>query len=235
MMTSTIASTDESNGQEAGPSASENNGATLAHVALDRIIGLIRSGELKPGGIVNEADLAKRFDMSRGPIREAVRHLEGRKLIVREAYQRARIVPLGSKQIREIFELRECLEGMACRLATNIMTDEQMEIFVAQVERVHDAQSLAHFYTTDFRFNFHLLIVEHCGNRRIQDLLTHEVYELVRLYRWTAKAEPGRDGMAHKEHWQIARAMKARDGDLAESLMRVHIQRSKQADTGHKG
>ncbi|MGV6873773.1 GntR family transcriptional regulator [Pseudochelatococcus sp. B33] len=229
---STIAMTDDSGSRKKRPSVSENSGGTLAHAALDRIIELIRSGELMPGGIVNEVDLAKRFDMSRGPIREAIRHLEGRKLIVREAYQRARIVPLGSNQIREIFELRECLEGMACRLATRIMTDEQMEAFVAQVEHVHDAQSLARFYTTDFRFNFHLLIVENCGNRRIQDLLTNEVYELVRLYRWTAKAEPGRDGMAHIEHWQIARAMKTRDENLAESLMRTHIQRSKQADTG---
>ena len=60
--------------------------------------------------------------MSRGPVREAVRRLEGRKLIVREAYQRARVVPLTLAHIKEIFELRECLEGMACRLAARRMT-----------------------------------------------------------------------------------------------------------------
>ncbi len=230
MKTLTIARSEQGAVLEPAETAvAETNGNTLAQVALERIIGLIRAGDLAPGGIVNEVDLAKRFEMSRGPIREAVRHLEGRKLIVREAYQRARIVELGEKQVREIFELRECLEGMACRLATATMSDEQLANFMLEVERAKDPQKYSAIYTTDFNFHFHTLIVNQCGNKRIQDLLTSEVYELVRLYRWTRKATPGRSGHAHTEHWQIARAMSARDEDLAESLMRSHIRRSMQA------
>lgn len=202
--------------------------STLAQAAIGRIIDLIRSGELAPGGIVNEVDLAKRFDMSRGPIREAVRNLEGRKLIMREAYQKARIVELGVEQVQELFQLRECLEGMACRLATTQMTDSELAELVESCEKRGDQGRLANTFTNDFNFSFHIQIVKKCGNKKIEDILTSEVYELVRLYRWTKKATPGRSGRARTEHWQIAKAMQSRDEELAESLMRSHIQRSMQ-------
>lgn len=204
-------------GIEGTPGVEED---TLAQMALDKIIILVRNGTLRPGAVVNETDLAKRFGMSRGPVREAVRRLEGRKLIVREAYQRARVTSLELKQIKEIFELRECLEGMACRLATQRMSDSAIEALTEQVGKSEPN------FTLDFRFNFHLAVVEGCQNSRIQNVLTAEVYDLVRLYRWSSSAVPGRDGMAQKEHWQICRAMATRDVELAESLMRSHVQRS---------
>jgi DNA-binding GntR family transcriptional regulator len=201
---------------------------TLAQTALDKIITLVRNGDLRPGAVVNETDLAKRFGMSRGPVREAVRRLEGRKLIVREAYQRARVTTLELKQIKEIFELRECLEGMACRLATRRMSDEALARLAEQVDQAGGRVKSEPSFTVDFKFSFHLSIVAGCENSSIQNVLTSEVYDLVRLYRWSSSAIPGRDGLAQKEHWQICRAMSARDEELAESLMRSHIQRSMQ-------
>jgi DNA-binding GntR family transcriptional regulator len=201
---------------------------TLADVALEKIIALIKNGDLQPGGVVNETDLAKRWGMSRGPVREAVRRLEGRKLIVREAYQRARVTKLDLRQIKEIFELRECLEGMACRLATQRMSDAALAALSEQVDRSGERGRSEATFTADFKFSFHLSVVLGCENPRIQNVLTTEVYDLVRLYRWSSSAVPGRDGVAQKEHWQICRAMATRDEDLAESLMRSHVQRSMQ-------
>jgi len=201
---------------------------TLADAALEKIIALIKNGDLQPGGVVNETDLAKRWGMSRGPVREAVRRLEGRKLIVREAYQRARVTKLDLRQIKEIFELRECLEGMACRLATQRMSDAGLAALSEQVDRSGERGLSEATFTADFKFSFHLSVVLGCENSRIQSVLTTEVYDLVRLYRWSSNAVPGRDGLAQKEHWQICRAMAARDEDLAESLMRSHVQRSMQ-------
>ncbi len=73
-----------------------------------------------------------------------------------------------------------------------------------------------------------MAIVGGCGNPRIQSVLTAEVYDLVRLYRWSAGAVPGRHGEAHGEHSRICAALAARDADLSESLMRAHVQRSMQ-------
>ena len=203
---------------------------TLASLAVDSIINLIRGGALKPGDIVNETDLAKRFGMSRGPIREAVRRLEGRKLIVREAYLRARVVPMGLPQIVELYELRESLEGMACRLATLRMSEEALARLIAQVESATESVALAPYFTESYDLNFHQAVLNGCGNSRIRDTLQLEIYDLVRLHRWSAGAVPGRRGEARHEHWQICRAMATRDERLAESLMRSHIQRSMQLD-----
>ena len=199
---------------------------TLANAARDRILDLIKDGALKPGAIVNEADLAKQFAMSRGPIREAVRHLEGRKLIVREAHQRARVTPLDLDTLKEIFELRACLEGMACRLATIRMTDAEMKRFGEQTEASLKPEGRRAYFDDEYKFNFHMFIVEHCGNHRILDMLNTQIYDLIRLYRWTSNAEPGRSGVSPVEHWQVFRAMQSRDAELAKSLMRSHVIRS---------
>ncbi|MBS0321987.1 MAG: GntR family transcriptional regulator [Proteobacteria bacterium] len=188
------------------------------------IVALLRSGELKPGAIVNEAELAKRFGMSRGPVREAVRRLEGRKLVVREAYQRARVVTLDRAAIVGIFELRECLEGMACRLAATHMTDAALERLARDTERAGTRNA----FTVDYRFSFHQAIVDGCGNARIGTVLAQEVYDLVRLYRWSSGALPGRAGAAPAEHRAIAAALRKRDADRAEALMREHVRRSMQ-------
>lgn len=194
---------------------------TLAASAVDAIMNLIRAGELKPGATVNEVVLANRLGTSRGPIREAIRTLEGRKIVTRMAYQRARVAVLDRQQVREVFELREALEGMACRLATRCMSKEALDALAAS-PLVLDAghNSLITAGTTS---NFHSYIVQQSGNDRIQSVLNDGVYDLVRFYRWSSPpAKNVLSGQFHP-HWQIVRAMQARDEDLAESLMRSHV------------
>lgn len=189
---------------------------TLADVALQSIVDLIRRGELRPGAVVNEVDLSKRFAMSRGPVREALRRLQGRKLITREPFQRARVVKLGRQEVLAIFELREALEAMACRLATTRMSDEGLEELTlsANAEPTRDTPS-----------DFHAILARNCGNPRIEELLSTDLYDLLLLYRWQSIGAVGREQEARHEHWQIARAMQARDPALAESLIRSHIRR----------
>jgi DNA-binding GntR family transcriptional regulator len=199
-----------------------NRTTTLADAALQSIVDLIRRGELRPGAVVNEVDLSKRFAMSRGPVREALRRLQGRKLITREPFQRARVVKLDRRDLLAIFELREALEGMACRLATVRMTNEQLEQLVlsANAEPTRDTPS-----------DFHAILAQNCGNARIAELLSTDLYDLLLLYRWLSIGAMGRVQEARHEHWQIARAMLAKDADLAESLIRSHIRRIGEALT----
>lgn len=194
--------------------------STLSERAFSLLVDQILSGQLKPGAVVNEAELAKQFSMSRGPVREAVRQLQGRKLVVREAYQRARVIELGVPEVVEVFQLREALETMSCRLATQAMSDERIDEILAIIEKGGAGYS--------GEFDFHTVLANECGNSRIRDLLCNDLYYLVRLYRQRSGTTPGRHGEARREHWQIARAMKARDVELAESLMRTHIGKATQ-------
>ena len=196
---------------------------TRVETVLREIFQLILSGEIPLGGVVNEVALAERFEVSRGPVREAVKALQGRGLIVKEAYFKARVIDLDGRDIIEIFQLRESVEAMSVRLATESMSDEAMDCLLSDFERGRRGE---------VKFDLHVRIAEECGNRRIRKLLCDELYYLLRLYRARSGATPGRQLHTAEEHWQILRGMKSRDVELAESLMRAHIRRATEALQG---
>lgn len=191
---------------------------TRADSVFEKLAEMIVSGALPPGTLINEAEWADRLDVSRGPIREAVRRLQGRRLISREPYQKSRVVELSPKNLIDIFELREALEGMACRLATTRLSATALEELLENIES-DDSD-------TSKRFDFHVAVAHGSGNERIIEALCDDLYYLLRLYRRQSGELLGRSSAASKEHWQIAKAMMARDPDLAESLMRSHIGRA---------
>ncbi len=189
---------------------------TLVNQVFDKIFALLVAGEIPLGGAVNEATLAERFSVSRGPVREAVMQLQGRGLVVKEPYLKARVVDLDVSDMIDIFQLREAAEGMSVRLATQRIEDSELDDMLAAFEETPAGGN-------GFVLDMHVRIAEASGNNRIRNLLCNELYYLLRLYRARSGAKPGRRADAHTEHWQILRAMKARDAELAESLMRAHI------------
>src|SRR5690606_28676778 len=144
--------------------------------------------------------------------------LQERRLITREPYMRARVISLDTDSLRELFEMREALEGMACRLAAAQMPDEAIDSLIGRLEESH--------YGGDAVLDFHVEIVQASGNRHIINTLCNELYHVLRLYRKQSGLAPERRSAAFEEHWQIARAIKTKDAGLAESLMRSHIRRA---------
>ncbi len=200
---------------------------TLSDRLFTSTLNAIYSGEFAPGDEVNEAGLAERFGVSRGPVREAVRRLQGIGLVSREPYMRATVVSLTPVQVRELFEMREALEGMACRLAARRMSDADLDRFAADLDAARAARlagSRSRSGVPDF--DFHERIIRGSGNARITSTLCGDMYHLLRVYRRRSGAVRERSEEAHAEHWQILRALRARDGELAESLMRAHVARA---------
>lgn len=99
---------------------------SLVDVVAARIEAAIISGALEPGSRLSEQGLAASLGVSRGPLREAIRRLEGRKLLERTPNIGVRVAALSLTDLKEILEVREALEGMACRLAARNMTDEEI-------------------------------------------------------------------------------------------------------------
>ncbi|HWJ87725.1 MAG TPA: GntR family transcriptional regulator [Pelagibacterium sp.] len=195
---------------------SEREQTTLVNQVFHKIFDLLLSGQLPTNGVVNEVALAERFNVSRGPVREAISQLQGRGLIVKKPYMRARIVELSVANMIDIFQLRESVEGMSARLAAERMSD-------AAIDELLDVYHEAHATQSKPPLDMHTRIAEGSGNERIRSLLCDELYYLLQLYRTRSGEIPGRRNTASTEHWQILRAIKARDGQLAESLMRAHI------------
>ncbi|MGF3027813.1 GntR family transcriptional regulator [Methylobacterium aquaticum] len=207
--------------------AAANDGGTRADLACERLEAAILSGELQPGDRLNEPDLSRRFGISRGPLREAILRLEGRKLVRRIAHMGSTVVDLSADDLREIFELREVLEGLACRLATEAMSDRELDAIEAILTRVEAEVAAA---KDDSRHisgagdpDFHASIIRGSGNQRLIDTLLGETYPLMQVYRFRSQRSPGRLRRALVEHAAIMAAMRARDGVEAERLMRLHI------------
>jgi DNA-binding GntR family transcriptional regulator len=206
---------------------------SLADSVFDKVLAAIYDGLLLPGSVVNEVELAQAFGVSRGPVREAVRRLQGVQLITREPYVKARVMSLSAESALELFQMRMALEGMACKLATQRMAPREVAELLVEFEqdrqRYLDAETDAPDATdtaTPRRFDFHERIVRASGNQRIVNALCGDLYHLLRFYRRHSGTVLERKEDAYAEHWQILRAIKTRDGDLAESLMRSHIERA---------
>lgn len=200
--------------------------ATLGDEVFERVLDLIYRGEIEPGSAINESALATKFGVSRGPVREAIRRLQGIQLVTREAFLKARVVSLTPEALIELFQMREALEGYACRLAANLMKDDEIAALNEELDGLRNGSTDG--TSADRGFDFHERIVRASGNTRLIDALCGDLYHLCRMYRRLSGAGLGRHEQAQVEHWQIFRAIKNRDGELAESLMRSHIQRATQ-------
>jgi len=199
---------------------------TLADSVSERLVTAIVKGELPPGHKISEPELAKTYGISRGPLREAIRRLEGLKLVERKPHVGARVVKLSVKELIEIYRVREALEGMACRMAAEHMSEEE----IAELRQLLDshAQSVEQlagrsYFQKEGDLDFHYRIVKGSGNAKMLELLGSDLYHLVRMYRYQFSVSSSRPKRALKEHRQIVDAIEARDPELAEMLMRRHI------------
>ncbi|CAD5108786.1 GntR family transcriptional regulator [Zestomonas carbonaria] len=208
----------------------QDEAETLSEHVFRRIQAAIVRGEIAPGSKISEPELARTYGISRGPLREAIHRLEGQKLLVRVPHVGARVVSLSHEELIELYEIRESLEGMACRLAAERMSREEIDELRRLLdlhERDEAFQAGVGYYQQEGDFDFHYRIIQGSGNRTLSQMLCGELYQLVRMYRLQFSAVPNRPRQAFAEHHRILDAIADRDGELAELLMRRHIGASK--------
>ncbi|WP_432695351.1 GntR family transcriptional regulator [Marinobacterium sp. YM272] len=208
------------------PAAESDESRTIADRVCKQIVTAIVTGELLPGQKISEPGLAKAYGISRGPLREAIRRLEGWRLIERKPHVGARVVELSAKELIEIYRVREALEGMACRLAAEHMSDEEinsLKVLLDNHELSIAQQEGRAYFQKEGDLDFHYRIVKGSKNAKLEELLGADLYHLVRMYRYQFSISSSRPKRALKEHRQIVDAIEARDAELAEMLMRRHI------------
>lgn len=209
-----------------GATATIQPPTTLADSLFERLRSAIMKGELAPGARINEPQLSKQYGVSRGPLREAIRRLAGCKLVELKPNVGAKVVSLNLSQAIEIYQIRESLEGLACRLAAERATADdiaELRSLLARHEAQIQSDDWRRYYQEAGDWDFHYQVVRLSGNARLFSLLCEELYDLLRLYRVQTASEPRRPEQAFREHIQIVDALAAGDGELAELLMRRHI------------
>lgn len=201
---------------------------SLVDVVTERLEDAIIAGNLAPGERIFEQVLASEMGISRGPLREAIRRLEGRRLLERRPNIGVRVAELSPDKLNEILMVREALEGMACRIAATRITDAD----IANLKKMLDdhAKSLGAsegYYQQSGDFDFHFRIAQVAGNEFLSSLISGDLYDLLRVYRYKSSTMGGRASEALAEHKKIVKALEERDPDAAEQAMREHLRNAR--------
>ena len=198
---------------------------TAAEHTFFKLRGDIVDGVIAAGSKLSEIELSTRYDVSRAVIREAISRLESCHLVERRANVGARVVPLSIERLLELYQVREALEGMAARLAAQNMSDDEIAALNALLgshrQTLEDGQS---YYQEAGDVDFHYRIVQGSNNQHLISVLIESHYHLIRMYRVQLGMAGPRVSTAFEEHRRVAEAISNRDAELAEMLMRRHIQ-----------
>ncbi|RBP52688.1 GntR family transcriptional regulator [Arenicella xantha] len=198
---------------------------TLSSELTDTLRDAIITGEIPQGAKLSETKLAKELDVSRGPLREAIRRLEGMNLIQHIPQQGARVVTLSMELVLQIYETREALESKAVALAALNMSSQEID----QLHRLIDAQSKhmrensGAFIPAESDYAFHETIIRGSKNKVIEAALLRELYNLIKMFRYQNEFARNSSTNSLIEHRQIVYAIELRDAQLAEVTMRRHI------------
>lgn len=194
----------------------------LRSLLLDMFAGRIKSGDR-----LVEEPLAERYGVSRTPVREALFHLSAIGLVALRPNCGAVMLPLGLRQIRDIYEVREILEVEACRracggIAPVLLKDLSSEFESLAAQRRHDGNWTAGEWAADCRL--HETVAQHCGNPRLAHELARYA-ELIQIVRETVGGARQHVDAVY-QHLKILRPLLKNDPDAAADAMRDHIKRA---------
>jgi DNA-binding GntR family transcriptional regulator len=188
----------------------------------------ITSGHYVPGQRLSERELAVAFRASRTPVREAFRLLMQAGLVSHVPYRGYRVAQISEDQARHVMAVREALEGLAARLASQLdpkRTARAMEKTIEDANRAHKQGRLSDLITANQRF--HLLLVEGSQNPILVSMF-HNIQTYVGLMMSVSLAWPRRPEKTLREHWEIIRALRSGKPGKAEKCVRTHIHRALQ-------
>lgn len=192
---------------------------TFIQLRKDIVEGIITAGSK-----LSETELSKKYSVSRAVIREAINRLESSHLVERKANVGARVVALTAEGLISLYHVREALEGMAARLASTNMSDEEIADLNALLStHFKTVQTGETYYQEAGDVDFHYRIVLGSKNSHLISVLINGIYHLIRMYRVQLGMAGPRVTTAFDEHKHIAQAISNRDPELAEMLMRRHI------------
>jgi DNA-binding GntR family transcriptional regulator len=188
----------------------------------DRIL----SGEFRPGDRLKERDLCADLDVSRTPVREALRRLEADGLVVIEPRRGGTVADLSPEEADEIYALGAILESYAAKLAARRARPDDLASLDAVVRRMRDVvrqdDAAARRAYLDLDRELHDRIIAMAGNRRLAAMLKQVVRLPVLVHAFQRYSVADLAQSLH-DHESIVAALRAGDDEWAESAMRGHI------------
>ena len=196
----------------------------LRDVVFNTLRSAIITGELSPGERLMEIKLANELGVSRTPVREALRKLEREGLVITTARKGAEVAPINERDLKEVLEVRKSLESLACQLAAQKITPEQVEELsamnssIAQAIEENDIEAI-----TQLDIDFHEVIYQITENRRLIDIL-HQLKEHILRYRLQYIKDMKNKKNIVEEHKKIISALESHNPKASRREIERHIE-----------
>jgi DNA-binding GntR family transcriptional regulator len=196
---------------------------SLKDKAYNAIKSAILSLQIEPGNPLVESDLAQQLGISKTPVRDALLELEREGFVIKIPFKGTYVTEITLKDVREVFQLRAVLEGLAARLAAPLFSDEELE----EAEKIITAAGVALAegdiaLCSEHGKRFHKLIINKADNQRLQTIIPNLDDHLQR-FRFLSDQINGRLNKSLKEHGKILEALQRRDPIAAEEAVRNHL------------
>lgn len=196
---------------------------TIVEQLISAIRESVRDGRFVQGQRLVVADISQMFGVSVGPVREAIRRLAGEGLLEFTPHRGAAVRVFNERDVRELFQVREALEGYAAKLAAeNINRADYASRLVTCQTRLHDTVTASVTALSEARQEFHDLLYEIAGNLMLGEAARRLTFPVFRLL-FNEFTGAARAKQSLQEHDEVITAILSGDGVRAERLMRSHL------------
>ncbi|KJC63730.1 hypothetical protein TZ00_14055 [Agreia bicolorata] len=197
-------------------------GANIAASLRESIL----AGRYKPGERIKPAELTEQYRASRIPVRDALRLLESEGLVTSVANTGAWVATLSVDDLTELYLVREHLEPLLLRMNVPLMSDDNID----ELQQLADAMELSDDVERFLRLDreFHLSALRHAHTSMLSNTVLG-LWNRTQHYRREATRQffTGHDRSVHHDHHLIVNALRHRDEEEAEHVLRRHIRRSR--------
>lgn len=199
-----------------------NNSLSSQESVLTELRDMIGSGRLAPGQQIVQESLSTTLGVSRVPIREALRVLEGEGQVVHFPNRGYFVANLTVEDLEEVYRIRALLEDEALRIAIKLLTDEDIdyiENILSEVEVAAQQRKISGL--TDTNRRFHFAIFEACNMPRLVRMI-RTLWDATDAYRGVYFASPSNLHEMEHEHRDMVQALRDRDADKLVELQEIH-------------
>lgn len=188
------------------------------------LLASIRDGNFHPGERIKEATIAKTLNVSRTPVREAIRRLQSEGRVTIEPQRGAVVSELNRQEVSELYAVRSRLEGIAAGFAARHASDAEIEMMEEILERSKDAFDDKRLLN-QINWELHYAIYHAAQNRFLLKSI-EAISDAMALLRGARHIPDDRPQQLYQEHKRIIEAIRARDPEAAEQAANDHIKNS---------
>lgn len=187
----------------------------------------ILSGRFEPGEKLDQAVIASELDVSRTPIREALKVLETEGFVEIRSYKGVYLSTITKKEVHDIYEIRWIIESEMVRQATSLISDEALKVMDELLNSLYaqNNQSIEDWYQ-EIDKQFHGMIASNCTNILLTEILEKLNNRILRVRSFAIRQHSTHVDVSHQEHINILEAMKKRCPEEAARCMETHLKNS---------